>query len=345
MLPRGAVHLPCQPDVPATLKILLINLDKGIAKVAKALAISYAEACTGFEFKKQRAIPVITGVVVAAENEEFVMEVRVVLGLWMKLTNQAYWESSAAAEEKERVKNEEKALKRWVKLVNGLRVRARLLAAYGSGEHVRDSSRFQLDMLKTQLHDQQDNPLSEKGEGKSGRKTAASILAQTHDESLTTWAEGVGFRESSPSARPGASPEEKPEVLEEPLVVENGASPSTATSKSEDEVEVFSVKNVEDNTPDSLDSNGKPPRKRRQAPREPESAPPPAEGRRQKAKDTARRKSGRKSGSKKLPTPPPSARSLRSRGQKTEGQVKEERAKRAKLRAALRSGSEGSEEE
>jgi xeroderma pigmentosum group C-complementing protein len=74
MLPKGAVHLPY----------------KGIAKVAKAMGISYAEACvsvarpgrhlvltaqTGFEFKKQRAIPVITGIVVAEENETAVMEV------------------------------------------------------------------------------------------------------------------------------------------------------------------------------------------------------------------------------------------------------------------------------
>jgi len=70
-----------------------IRLDKGIAKIGKALGISYAEACvslsphtcydkqlrrdaqTGFEFKKQRAIPVITGIVVAEENETLVMDV------------------------------------------------------------------------------------------------------------------------------------------------------------------------------------------------------------------------------------------------------------------------------
>ena len=31
---------------------------------------------TGFEFKKQRAIPVITGIVVASEQEDVVLEVR-----------------------------------------------------------------------------------------------------------------------------------------------------------------------------------------------------------------------------------------------------------------------------
>jgi xeroderma pigmentosum group C-complementing protein len=34
-----------------------------------------ADVKTGFEFKKQRAIPVITGIVVAAENEALVMDV------------------------------------------------------------------------------------------------------------------------------------------------------------------------------------------------------------------------------------------------------------------------------
>ncbi|ORX37184.1 hypothetical protein BD324DRAFT_579270 [Kockovaella imperatae] len=106
MLPAGAVHLPY----------------KGIAKVAKALTISYAEACTGFEFKKQRAIPVITGIVVAKENERIVLD--------------AYWESAAAAESRERVKKEERALKRWVKLINGLRVRARLQEEYGGSGQV-----------------------------------------------------------------------------------------------------------------------------------------------------------------------------------------------------------------
>ena len=91
--------------------------------MAKQLGISYAEACTGFEFKKQRAIPVITGVVVASENTEMVME--------------AYKESAAAAEERERRKREEKALKRWAKLINGLRVRERLRDTYGDNQNVR----------------------------------------------------------------------------------------------------------------------------------------------------------------------------------------------------------------
>lgn len=77
---------------------------------------------TSFEFRKQRATPVLTGIVVATEKEEEVLE--------------AYWESNAAAEERERAKREERALKRWVKLINGIRVRLRLRAEYGEIDDV-----------------------------------------------------------------------------------------------------------------------------------------------------------------------------------------------------------------
>lgn len=79
-------------------------------------------AQTSFEFRKQRATPVLTGIVVAVEKEAEVLD--------------AYWESNAAAEERERAKREERALKRWVKLINGIRVRLRLRAEYGEGDEV-----------------------------------------------------------------------------------------------------------------------------------------------------------------------------------------------------------------
>ncbi|WVR06564.1 hypothetical protein IAU60_003595 [Kwoniella sp. DSM 27419] len=159
MLPAGAVHLPY----------------KGIAKVAKNLEISYAEACTGFEFKKQRAIPVITGIVVAAENETLVME--------------AYAESAAAAEEKERMKKEERAIKRWAKLINGLRVRLRLQAEYGTGEELNEASL---------------NPLADPADeapaaSVTGGKTAASVLAAAHQQSTAAWANQV--RDTSPGVK------------------------------------------------------------------------------------------------------------------------------------------------
>ena len=94
---------------------------------------------TGFEFKKQRAIPVITGIVVAQDQEDAVLEVSNEENPVLSSSDQAlkvYWESAAAAEEKAVAKKEERALKRWGKLVNGLRVRARLQAEYGEGDGV-----------------------------------------------------------------------------------------------------------------------------------------------------------------------------------------------------------------
>jgi len=82
MLPEGAVHLPCELHFETGTFVCfepdtfdLYSPDKGIAKVAKQLGVDYAETCTGFEFKKQRAIPVLTGIAVAEEYETLVLEV------------------------------------------------------------------------------------------------------------------------------------------------------------------------------------------------------------------------------------------------------------------------------
>lgn len=58
MVPRGAAHIAL----------------RSTAKICKRLGIDFAEAVTGFEFGKQRAVPVISGVVVAEENREMVIE-------------------------------------------------------------------------------------------------------------------------------------------------------------------------------------------------------------------------------------------------------------------------------
>ncbi|KAI5996749.1 hypothetical protein EDC04DRAFT_2872333 [Pisolithus marmoratus] len=47
---------------------------KGVAKIARKLGFDYAEAMTGFEFKKRRAYPVLEGIVAAAENEGVIVE-------------------------------------------------------------------------------------------------------------------------------------------------------------------------------------------------------------------------------------------------------------------------------
>ncbi|KAH7925571.1 Rad4-domain-containing protein [Leucogyrophana mollusca] len=100
MLPEGGVHIPF----------------KGVAKVAKKLGFDYAEAVTGFEFKKRKAFPVVEGIVVAAENETVIVE--------------AYLEAEQEAEEKARVKRLDQVQKRWIRLVQGLRIRERLQKQY-----------------------------------------------------------------------------------------------------------------------------------------------------------------------------------------------------------------------
>ncbi|KAF9262696.1 Rad4-domain-containing protein [Marasmius fiardii PR-910] len=110
MLPKGAVHIPF----------------KGVAKIARKLGIDYAEAVTGFEFRKRRATPVIEGVVVAAENESVLLE--------------AFWEAEQDAEEKAKFKREERVVKLWTKLVHGLRIRQRLIEQYAD-RNGRETSR------------------------------------------------------------------------------------------------------------------------------------------------------------------------------------------------------------
>ncbi|KAF2774483.1 Rad4-domain-containing protein [Teratosphaeria nubilosa] len=100
MVPEGAVHLPL----------------KGSAKICKNLEIDYAEACTGFEFGKQRAVPVLTGVVVAEEHEVLVRD--------------AWKESQAEQKRKEDTRRTGVALHWWRKMLLGLRVIERMQAEY-----------------------------------------------------------------------------------------------------------------------------------------------------------------------------------------------------------------------
>ncbi|KAK0284947.1 hypothetical protein LTR35_000284 [Friedmanniomyces endolithicus] len=104
MVPGGAVHVPL----------------KGTAKLCRKLEIDYAEACTGFEFGKQRAVPVLTGVVVAEEHEI--------------LLRDAWREEQKEIKRKEDVKSTGVALQWWRKMVLGLRVLERMRVDYeGSG--------------------------------------------------------------------------------------------------------------------------------------------------------------------------------------------------------------------
>lgn len=110
MVPKGAVHLPL----------------KGSAKLCKRLQIDFAEACTGFEFGKQRAVPVLTGVVVAKENESLVRD--------------AWRAEQAEQKRKEDTKRTGLALQWWRKMLFGLRIVQRMQAEYadagGEGDEV-----------------------------------------------------------------------------------------------------------------------------------------------------------------------------------------------------------------
>ena len=110
MVPEGAVHLPL----------------KGTVKICKKLEIDFAEACTGFEFGKQRAVPVLTGVVVAKENE--------------RLVRDAWRVQREEERRKEDTKRTAAALHWWRKMLLGLRVLERMRVEYadsgGNGEEV-----------------------------------------------------------------------------------------------------------------------------------------------------------------------------------------------------------------
>ncbi|PIA92924.1 DNA repair protein rhp42 [Cercospora beticola] len=127
MVPEGAVHLPL----------------KGSAKICRKLEIDYAEACTGFEFGKQRAVPVLTGVVVAEEHEILVRD--------------AWKEHQKEVKRKEDVKRTAAALHWWRKMVMGMRIVERMRAEYNETSGDPDAS----------------NPFARKGA--EGRKAEADL--------------------------------------------------------------------------------------------------------------------------------------------------------------------------
>jgi xeroderma pigmentosum group C-complementing protein len=100
MVPRGAVHIPI----------------RGTVRICKKLNIDYAEAVTGFEFGKKLAIPVVEGVVVAAENEQVVRD--------------AWAEYSEQQRVKEEGKLEKAVLTLWKRMLMGLRIRERVSDTY-----------------------------------------------------------------------------------------------------------------------------------------------------------------------------------------------------------------------
>ncbi|RDW90465.1 Rad4 family protein [Aspergillus mulundensis] len=104
MVPEGAVHIPFS----------------GTARICKKLGIDYAEAVTGFEFGSQMAVPVIEGVVVAAENKDLVKD--------------AWRADYEEKQRKEARKAEAKILATWRKFLFGLRIAQRVQEEYAEDE-------------------------------------------------------------------------------------------------------------------------------------------------------------------------------------------------------------------
>ncbi|KAJ9248149.1 hypothetical protein DTO207G8_7590 [Paecilomyces variotii] len=101
MVPQGASHIPW----------------RGTVRICKKLGIDYAEAVTGFEFGSKMAVPIIEGVVVAAENEELVKD--------------AWRADEAERRKKEQLKQEKRILQTWRKFLMGLRIAERVREEYG----------------------------------------------------------------------------------------------------------------------------------------------------------------------------------------------------------------------
>ncbi|KFY18785.1 hypothetical protein V493_08347, partial [Pseudogymnoascus sp. VKM F-4281 (FW-2241)] len=101
MVPKGAVHIPL----------------RGTTRICRKLGIDFAEAVTGFEFGARMAIPIISGVIVAEENEEMVIE---------------HWrEYEAERLRKEDDKRTKAALGLWRKFLMGMRIMKRVREEYG----------------------------------------------------------------------------------------------------------------------------------------------------------------------------------------------------------------------
>ena len=101
MVPEGAIHIPL----------------RGTVRICKKLEIDFAEAVTGFEFGNKMAVPVITGVVIAEENEHAVID--------------AWEEWNEQQRIKEEGKQQKAILALWRKMIMGLRINERVQGEYG----------------------------------------------------------------------------------------------------------------------------------------------------------------------------------------------------------------------
>lgn len=161
MVPKGAVHIPI----------------RGTVKICKKLEIDYAEAVTGFEFGKKIAIPVIEGVVVAAENESVV---------------RAAWQEHAEQQKlKEEIKLEKAVITLWKKMLMGLRIRERVSGTYGEDVEISGEVVDPVQLPGKPHHDalppehRFDDP--ENGWMEGIEDGGGFLVPQKEDDDLATW--------------------------------------------------------------------------------------------------------------------------------------------------------------
>ncbi|KAB8349694.1 hypothetical protein FH972_023710 [Carpinus fangiana] len=153
MVPKGAIHIPL----------------RGTAKVCRKLGIDHAEAVTGFEFGNRMAVPILTGVVVAKENEDSVIDA---------------WEADQVQQrQREALKKEKANLGMWKRFMTGLRVLERMREQYG------DDSKLGNDKIQEALRDATAKPVRAKKKTSSqGRKatTTEVVSLDTDEETMPT---------------------------------------------------------------------------------------------------------------------------------------------------------------
>ena len=162
MVPEGAVHIP----------------RRGTAKICKHLQIDFAEAVTGFEFGHRMAVPIITGVVVATENLEAVLEE------WGK--------AEAERVRKEDEKRTKVAIGMWRKMLMGMRIVERVREEYG------DEVGHEVDVF---------NPWTNKKKGKEVDRDVAtqSRIMEQRDEDMAGGFLPQGHDEEAPDAHHSTS--------------------------------------------------------------------------------------------------------------------------------------------
>lgn len=152
-------------------------------------------------------MPIIKGIVVATEKEQEVLD--------------AYEESTIAAEERERMKREDRALKRWAKLVNGLRLRLRLQQEYGSKDRVNGTS----SNLFEGTGDKGETQINTLG------TSAREILAAAQQQSTKDWEERVRREDISMDEEDGMIPAAAVERESHQIPLGDFRAPSNAVSE------------------------------------------------------------------------------------------------------------------